>query len=100
MKTFRSYHLALSFYRQAQTLNLTGDLRDQLLRAASGCVLTLAEGSGRATKPDRRRFYVMAFGSIRECQAVLDLANAPQAFVQAADSLAASVYKLVESQRP
>ena len=97
---FRSYNLALSFYRQVQSLPLAGDLKDQLNRAASGIVLTLAEGSGRATRPDRRRFYVMAFGSIRECQAVLDLTDAPQLLVELADSLAASVYKLVESQRP
>ena len=97
---FRSYQLALSFYRQAQIPAASAQLRDQLHRASSGAVLNLAEGSGRATAADRRRFYVMAFGSIRECQAVLDLVDAPIELVQLADRLAGNVYKLIESQRP
>ena len=94
---FRSYNLALSFYRQAQSLDLPRHLKDQLNRAASGIVLTLAEGSGRHTAIDQRRFLAMAFGSIRECQAVLDLTpEAGDATVRdALDHLAASVYKLV-----
>ena len=97
MKTFRSYQLALSFYRQAQTVVVPAHLRDQLLRAASSAVLNLAEGNGRRTVPDQRRFFTIAFGSIRECQAVLDLAPAAATptLVDLLDHLAASVYKLI-----
>jgi four helix bundle protein len=48
-------------------------LYDQLLRASSSVVLNLAEGSAKRTPPDQRRFYNIAFASLRECEAILDL---------------------------
>ncbi|MBX7138601.1 MAG: four helix bundle protein, partial [Oligoflexia bacterium] len=42
-------------------------------RASSSIVLNLAEGAGRATRADQNRFFSIAFGSLRECQAILDL---------------------------
>ena len=33
----------------------------------------MAEGSGKRTPADQRRFYAMAYGSFRECQAILEL---------------------------
>jgi four helix bundle protein len=48
-------------------------LRDQLDRASVGVVLCIAEGAGRRSAPDKRRFYEMARGSATECAAVLDL---------------------------
>lgn len=35
-------------------------------------MLNIAEGTSRATKKDRRHFYVMARGSVFECAAILD----------------------------
>jgi four helix bundle protein len=48
-------------------------MQDQLLRASSSVALNLAEGSGKRTPADQRRFYSMAFGSLRECQAKIEL---------------------------
>jgi four helix bundle protein len=50
------------------------DLKDQGRRAASSALLNLAEGCGRRTEKDRRRFFDMAKGSAYEVVAVADVA--------------------------
>lgn len=75
LHNFRSYQLAVQFYRQAKAIKLPYHLKDQFLRAASSVALNLSEGSAKETVKDRRKFYRIALGSIRECQAVLDLAQ-------------------------
>ena len=47
--------------------------RHQLSRAALSIMLNIAEGSGRETKADQRHFFIMANGSTREVEALLDL---------------------------
>jgi four helix bundle protein len=98
MKNFRTYQLAVKFHRSIQTLNLTGAMRDQLGRAALSIALNLAEGSGKRSPADQCRFYEIAFGSVRECQAVLELANMEHTeAAQTLDALAASNFRLVAS---
>ena len=53
--------------------NGNSHVRDQLKRAASSIALNIAEGSGRARKDDRKRFYSIARGSALECAAISDL---------------------------
>ena len=97
-KNFRSYLLAVEFYRAAKTLPLPTHLKDQLNRAASSIVLNLAEGSGRRTKPDQRKFFHIAFGSLRECQAILDLSfGVSDQLTESADVLAAHIYRLIQA---
>jgi four helix bundle protein len=48
-------------------------LLDQLERACQSIVLNIAEGAGRHSAPDKRRFYEMAKGSATECAAILDI---------------------------
>ena len=97
MKHFRTYSLAVEFYRQAVALRYPRYLKDQLARAASSVVLNLAEGWGRAGAADRRRFFNIAFGSLRECQAILDLTAEPAvAAREKADVLAAHLFKLIK----
>ena len=101
LKDFRTYQLSLKFYRQIQTQQLTCHLRDQLLRAASSVCLNLAEGYGRMSQRDKCRFYKIAFGSMREVQAVLDLAFAEDdPAVKAADLVCAHLYKLIKILEP
>ncbi len=44
---------------------------DQLIRAATSIVLNIAEGAGKHSKPDKRRYYVTARGSATESAALL-----------------------------
>ena len=98
MKNFKTYQLAVSFYRHTQALKTVGHLKEQLGRAASSIVLNLAEGSGRQSQKDQARFFQIAFGSLRECQAILELAelqaNPAWALL---DSLAAHLYRLIQN---
>jgi four helix bundle protein len=96
MKNFRTYQLAVQFYRQTQSLSAPSHLKSQLDRAASSIPLNLMEGQGRIHRKDKARFYRIAFGSIRECQAILELLNAKPAVLMHLDHLAASTYRLIQ----
>lgn len=95
MKNFRTYQESVRFYRLATGAKLPRHLKDQLVRAAASVSLNLAEGYGRSSHDDRLRFYRMALGSLRECQAVLDLAGSQWSdLMGVADVLGACLYRL------
>ncbi len=96
MKNFRTYSLAVDFYRQIKCHKLSKNLRDQLDRAASSIVLNLAEGYGRDSRADQKRFYTIAMGSLRECQAILEICGieGSQAW-KTLDTVAAHLVKLI-----
>ena len=48
-------------------------LADQLTRASTSIVLNLAEGVGKHSKGDKRRYYLTARGSATESAALLDV---------------------------
>ena len=100
MDNFRTYQLSVKFYQLCQDLNLKGALRNQLDRAASSISLNLAEGRGRSTLKEQKRFFTIAFGSVRECQAILDLAllKNSEAWIEL-DILAAHLYRLIQKVR-
>lgn len=100
MKNFRTYQVAVEFYRLTRSLKLQRHLKDQLNRAASSAVLNLAEGVGRSSPDDQKRFYIIAMGSIRESQAILALADGVSAeLADSADKLAAHAYLLIKNMR-
>ena len=47
--------------------------KDQLLRASQSVPLNIAEGNGKSTVGERRRFFEIARGSALECAAVQDV---------------------------
>ena len=97
MQNFRTFDLAVTFYQLTRTLPLRGALKDQLDRAAASVALNLGEARGRQTKADQKRFFAIAFGSVRECQAILTLAQLKSSPAWSGlDTLAAHLYRLIE----
>ena len=71
-------------------------MRNQFQRASLSIVLNLAEGSAKSTPKDRRKFYRIAFGSLREVQAILDIVGHIE-LIKEADKLGAYLYKLCQN---
>lgn len=72
------YQVSLRFaaYAMGVAENLRGDFRsakDQLIRASQSVPLNIAEGNGKRSPADRKRFFEIARGSAMECAAVLDV---------------------------
>jgi four helix bundle protein len=75
------YRLAIDYvawsYALAKELKgIDRHARDQLLRAAQSVALNIAEGNGKGTNADRRRFFEIARGSALECAAIQDYLEA------------------------
>ena len=96
MQKFKTYQLAIDFYRNSNKLYLKEPLRNQFNRASLSIVLNLAEGSAKPTTKDRRKFYRIAFGSLREVQAILDIIGHVE-LIKEADKLGAYLYKLCQN---
>ena len=91
---FLAYELALKLYAQCETINAKHYIKDQLNRAALSTVLNLAEGTGKPTKPEQRRFFSIALGSLRETQALLRILDQQETY-KISDRLGGMVYRLV-----
>jgi four helix bundle protein len=74
-------------------------LADQLRRASLSIPLNVAEGSGKRTVPDQRRYFAISRGSAMECAAIVDalaalsLVEAPRA--AEADRLLTSLVRML-----
>ena len=96
MQKFKTYQLAINFYRNSRKLNLREPLKNQFHRASLSIVLNLAEGSAKPTAKDRRKFYYISLGSLREVQAILNMIGHIDLEKQA-DQLGACLYKLCQN---
>ncbi len=95
------YRVALELQVRCATLVPAGArvLHDQVERASLSVVLTIAEGAGRRSRKDKRRFYAMARGSAMEVAAAIDVLRvrhmAPERACQEARSLALRVVQML-----
>ena len=96
MKNFRTYQLAVDFYKQCQKVEVAEPIKSQFQRATLSVVLNLAEGTGKLTPKDKRKFYSIAMGSLRETQCILELIDRNDLYNQS-QSLAANLYKLIQN---
>lgn len=96
MKNFRTYQLALEFYRLCKKVEVNEPIKSQFERANLSIVLNIAEGTGKITPKDKRKFYSIAMGSLRETQCILELIERPDLSNQS-QHLAASLYKLLQN---
>ena len=60
-------------YRFGEFLRGHRNAKDQLVRASQSIPLNIAEGNGKATGGDRRRYFEIARGSALECAAAQDV---------------------------
>jgi four helix bundle protein len=60
-------------FRLSERLKAHRNAKDQLLRASQSIPLNIAEGNGKPTEGERRRFFEIARGSALECGAVQDV---------------------------
>lgn len=72
------YRVAITYvawvYKEASGLQgIHRSARDQWLRASQSIPLNIAEGNGKTTEADRRRFFEIARGSALECAAIQDV---------------------------
>lgn len=98
MKSFRALDLSIEFSKSVGSLKIKGHLRDQLHRASTSIALNLAEGNAKGSAKEKRNFFHMAYGSLRECQTIFKLLDLKdESVLKMADGLGAMLYKLVNS---
>lgn len=99
MKTFRTLELAIEFYGKVEEQKVTGNLRDQLLRAASSISLNLSEGNAKRSVKEKKRFYQTAYASCQECKVILKLAKIEdKEVINMIDKLGAWIFNLLKSE--
>ena len=95
------YNLALELQALCATLVPPNHrvLQDQLERASLSVVCNIAEGAGRRSRKDKRRFYTMARGSATESAAIVDVLRlrqlAPERACATARSYALRIVQLL-----
>ena len=102
LQNFRTFNLSVEFYKICQKIKLPTHLKKQLDRASSSISLNLAEGYGKSTFRDQRKFFQISMGSLRKCQTILILSGFKiESFEhKQADHLGACLYKLINSRPP
>jgi len=96
LSKFKTYQLAKRYFKIHQNMKLKNPMKDQFERAMLSVVLNIAEGSGKIHKKEKRRFYSIALGSLRETQALLELVDNESKDVLA-DELGAHLFCLIKN---
>jgi four helix bundle protein len=89
------YRVAIEYvgwvYRLCNRLRAHANAKDQQLRASQAIPLNIAEGNGKATEGDRRRFFEIARGSALECGAIEDVLEVCEALSPAENAEAKKI---------
>ena len=96
LKSFRTLDLAIDFYKECEKINLTGPMKNQFERASLSIVLNLSEGHGKPTAKDKRKFYFISYGSLKETNALLQLAGITK-LNKKVDRLGAHIWKVANN---
>ncbi len=91
---FLALDKATELYGECEKLRLQEPIKNQLLRASLSIALNLTEGSGRIHLKDRRRFYSIAMGSLRETQCLIRILK-NQNLAKEYDRLGGLIYGLI-----
>ncbi|MBI4925252.1 MAG: four helix bundle protein [Bdellovibrio sp.] len=94
LKGFIAYEMTVQLFKGCEEVKTNRILKDQLTRASSSIVLNISEGSTKPSLKDKRRFYSIALGSLRETQRILHLINQAELF-ELAYKLGGLIYRLV-----
>ena len=95
MENFRTLNLAMKFHEECQKMTFANYvLKNQFERALLSISLNLAEGSGRLSAKDKRKFYSIALGSLKEVQCLLKIMNETEKIKNSAH-LHNSIVKLI-----
>jgi four helix bundle protein len=85
--------MAIDLFKSCKSVQLKGPIKNQFERALLSIPLNLAEGSSRPGRKERKRFYFIALGSLREVQTILELTEYEKQ-KQEADVLGGFLYRL------
>lgn len=98
MKEFRCFEMAKLTYQSCMGIKVNRHLKDQLIRSSSSVALNLAEGRARRSKKEQLHFFSIAYGSIQEVKAILDLEglNHDQAYKNA-NLTGALIFRLIHA---
>ena len=93
---FRTLELAINLHKECQKLKMKAYLKSQLERATSSVALNLSEGNARFGTADRRRFFQIAYASLKEVEVALMLASVSSTkLADLTDHLGGSIYNLI-----
>jgi four helix bundle protein len=94
---FRVLELAINFHKECQKLKMKAYLKSQLERATSSVALNLSEGNSRFSTKDRKRFFQIAYSSLKEAETALTLAEVTSTrLFSISDHIGGSIYKLIK----
>src|SRR5690606_258567 len=95
---FITLELSMEFVKDCRNLDMPYAEKDQLRRASMSIALNLAEGAGRFSRKEKRRFYRMAYASLKECRTLLEIIydENNNASIKA-DSIGAKIWKLLQT---
>lgn len=95
-KNFKTLEFAIELHQLLLKYHLQGFHKDQIQRSSLSVALNLSEGAARFTVNEKRRFYRIAFGSLKETQTLMKAANiTDKKVVDLANLTGASIWKLL-----